>query len=104
MTRKFLGSLILALIVYTPCLGQEWARKMFKVTEHDFGTVAAGAKAEYRFVFENLYLEEVHVAGVRTSCGCTTPSIENPTLKTYEKGAIVAKFNTPLFRGQRGQR
>ncbi len=47
-------------------------------------------------------MEDVHVAGVRTSCGCTTPTIENPTLKTYEKGAIVAHFNTPLFLGQRG--
>ena len=30
------------------------------------------------------------------------PRIENPTLKTYEKGAIVAHFNTDTFSGQRG--
>ena len=77
---------------------------MFKVTEHDFGTVARGAKAEYRFVFENLYLEDVHVAGVRTSCGCTTPSVENPLLKTYEKGAILAHFNTDPSSASAGQR
>src|SRR5664280_2188989 len=75
---------------------------MFKITEHDFGPVARGAKAEYRFVFENLYLEDVHIAGVRTSCGCTTPSIENALLKTYDKGAILAHFNTDTFLGQRG--
>ena len=45
---------------------------MFKVTEHDFGTVARGAKAEYRFVFENLYMEDVHIAGAYSSCGCTS--------------------------------
>ncbi len=86
----------------SPLFGQEWARKMFKVTEHDFGTCARNARAEYEFVFENLYMEDVHVAGVRTSCGCTTPSVVNPTLKTYEKGAILAHFNTDHFLGQRG--
>jgi hypothetical protein len=83
-------------------MGQEWARKMFKVTDHDFGSVAKGAKAEYRFVFENLYMEDVHVVGVRTSCGCTTPIVETPQLKTYEKGSILAHFNTDSFQGQRG--
>ena len=101
MVRKGGFVLLLGLLVCTPCFGQEWARNMFKVTEHDFGSVARGAKAEYRFVFENLYLEDVHVAGVRTSCGCTTPSVETPLLKTYEAGAILAHFNTDSFLGQR---
>jgi hypothetical protein len=81
---------------------QEWARKMFKESEHNFGTVIRDAKTEYAFEFENLYMEDVHVVAVRTSCGCTTPRIENATLKTYEKGAIVAHFNTDTFSGQRG--
>jgi hypothetical protein len=75
---------------------------MFKDYEHDFGSVAKGAKSEYQFVFENIYLEDVHIAGVRSSCGCTTPRVENANLKTYEKGAIVAHFNTDTFRGPRG--
>ncbi|MEN6457453.1 MAG: DUF1573 domain-containing protein [Thermoguttaceae bacterium] len=75
---------------------------MFKVTEHDFGSVAKAGKAEVRFVFENLYLEDVHIADVQSSCGCTTPTIETPFLKTYEKGTILAHFNTDTFSGQRG--
>ncbi len=102
MLRKLVLTLFLAVLAVSPCCGQEWARKMFKVEEHDFGSVARGAKAEYRFVFENLYLEDIHIADVRTSCGCTTPSVENPLVKTYENGAILAKFNTPTFLGQRG--
>ena len=101
MFRKGGFPLLLGILCCAPCFGQEWARKMFKVHEHDFGTVARGAKAEYRFVFDNLYMEDVHVAGVRTSCGCTTPTVENPLLKTYEKGAILAHFNTPTFQGPR---
>jgi hypothetical protein len=102
MLRKIGYLFALGILSGAPCFGQEWAQKMFKITEHDFGTVARSAKAEYRFVFENLYMEDVHVASVRTSCGCTTPTVETPLLKTYEKGTILAHFNTPTFQGQRG--
>lgn len=102
MLRKAAATAVLTILAISPSFGQEWAQKMFKVTEHDFGSVARGAKAEYRFVFENLYMEDVHVASVRTSCGCTTPSIETPLAKTYEKGSILAHFNTDTFLGQRG--
>jgi len=83
------------------CSGQDWARKMFETTSHDFGAVARGAKVEYRFKLSNLYEEDVHIASVRSSCGCTTPTITKDALKTYEKGAIVATFNTRAFQGQR---
>lgn len=75
---------------------------MFNKTRHDFGTVARGADVEYRFEIQNIYEETIHIADVRTSCGCTAPSLENQTLKTWEKGYVVAKFNTRTFRGQHG--
>ena len=102
MPRKLVLTLVLVLLGGSPCFGQQWARKMFKVTDHNFGSVARGAKAEYKFVLENIYLEDVHIAGVRTSCGCTTPKVVTPLLKTYEQGAILAHFNTDSFLGQRG--
>ncbi|HEX7447860.1 MAG TPA: DUF1573 domain-containing protein, partial [Pirellulales bacterium] len=80
---------------------QEWARKMFETTSHDFGTVARGAKAEFRFKLSNIYLEEVHIKDVRSGCKCTIPSIERDTLATYDEGAIIATFNTRAFIGQR---
>jgi len=81
---------------------QEWATKMFKTTSHDFGSVARGAKAEFSFEFENLYEENLHVASVRSSCGCTTPTITKRDLKTFEKSQIVANYNTRSFLGQKG--
>ncbi|MGQ9574563.1 MAG: DUF1573 domain-containing protein [Thermoguttaceae bacterium] len=81
---------------------QEWATKMFETTRHDFGTVAAGAKTEYEFVLKNIYVEDVHIASVRSSCGCTSPYIKKEWLKTYEKGAIVAVFNTRTHVGSQG--
>ncbi|MEN6450654.1 MAG: DUF1573 domain-containing protein [Thermoguttaceae bacterium] len=102
MWRKACLALGLFVLAINPCFGQDWAQKMFKVTEHDFGAVAKGAKAEYRFVLENLYVEDVHIVDVRSSCGCTTPTVETPLLKTYQKGTILAHFNTDTFQGQRG--
>ena len=102
MLRKVFVVLFLTAIAVSTAEGQQWARKMFKTTSHDFGSVARGAKAEFRFELSNIYLEDVHISSVRTSCGCTNPRIEKPSLKTYEGGAIVAKFNTGAYLGQRG--
>lgn len=87
------------------CMGavaqaQEWAREMFEVGSHDFGTIARGSKAEYEFVFTNKYLAEVHVAAAQSSCGCTSVSIKQPSLETYERGSIVARINSGSFLGR----
>lgn len=80
---------------------QEWATKMFEETSHDFLAVARGSKCEHHFEFKNIYKEDVHVASVRSSCGCTTPSVTKSTLGTRETGAIVATFNTTSFSGSK---
>jgi hypothetical protein len=85
-----------------PALGQDWAMKMFETKSHNFGTVARGERTEFEFVLENLYVEDVHIAGVRASCSCTTPEIKTETLKTHQKGAIIAKYNTAAFLGPKG--
>lgn len=86
----------------TPVAAQEWAEKMFNKLDHNFGTVARGADTVYRFEITNLYKQTMQITGVRSSCGCTTPTIEHPTIKSHEKAYIVAKFNTRTFTGQHG--
>lgn len=83
-------------------LGQEWARKMFAETTYNFGTVARGSKTEHRFTFRNIYKEDIHISGVRTSCGCTSPVVTKDLLKTHETAEVVATFNTRTFLGQHG--
>ena len=78
---------------------KNWAAEMFKTLDHDFRTVGRGTKSEFHFELQNKFQEDVHIAAVRTSCGCTTPSISKKTLKTLESGAIIAKFNTDTFIG-----
>jgi hypothetical protein len=100
-----IGLVALAVSLFTcTCSAQKWAEKMFKEKSHDFGAVPRAAKVEYEFVLTNLYKDDVHIAGVRSSCGCTQPRIKKDTLKSHEKGAIVAAFNTQAFSGQRGAR
>ena len=99
--RLTLWALMFIALSVCPASSKEWARKMFESTHHDFGTLARGAKAEFDFVLQNIYNEDIHIAEVRTSCACTTPEIVTDTLKTWEKGAIRAKFNTRTFLGSR---
>jgi len=99
--RTAICTCCLAVLTAAPVTAQEWAKKMFEATNHDFGSVARGGKAEFRFEFKNIYKEDVHVSSVTSSCGCTTPTVTQDTLKTYEKSAILAHFNTGSFLGHK---
>lgn len=89
------------LVLAPPACAQDWASKMFKATSHDFGTVAKGSKATYRFKLQNIYEEDAHIQSVRSSCGCTTPQIAKADLKTWQVGEIIAEFNTRNFTGHK---
>ncbi|MFY7877857.1 MAG: DUF1573 domain-containing protein [Pirellula sp.] len=78
---------------------EQWARKMFTETHHDFGVVSRNAKTEHSFTIENCFEEDVHIVAVRSSCGCTTPILSKKTLKAWEKGELIAQFNTRSFIG-----
>ena len=101
MFGRMVRAAVTLAVLSGPALGQDWATKMFETTTHDFGTVARGEQAEYEFVLENLYVQDVHVASVRASCTCTIPQVKTETLKAHVKGAIVAKYNTAAFLGPR---
>lgn len=106
-TLRFSALLLPSLMIlgFTAAAGvvraDDWARKMFKETSHDFRTVGRGTVAEHRFEFRNPYKETVRVASVRTSCGCTTPSVTKNLLAADETAAVVAKFNTETHVGQK---
>ena len=93
-----LGAGILAA---SPAHAENWAEKMFAEKSHDFRTVGRGTACEYLFEFTNPYQEDVHVAAVRTSCGCTTPTVRNDTVTTHQNGAIITKFNTETHVGEK---
>ena len=102
MLRGLLLANLLTLLIAMPAAAESWAVEMFEATDHDFGSVARDSKTEFEFVLTNIFVEDIHIASVRSSCGCTSPRITKSTLKTYEKGSILAKFNTGTFLGRKG--
>jgi hypothetical protein len=104
--RRGLSLILLAFGIFLPAFSQtlsaqNWAEKMFQEKSHDFRSVGRGTKSVFHFDFSNIYEEDVHVAAVRTSCGCTTPTISQKTLKTHESASVKATFNTSSFVGQK---
>jgi hypothetical protein len=84
------------------CFAEAWATKLFAETKHDFGTVARGSDTSYKFAAKNIYKQDIELLSVRSSCGCTSPTVEKKTLKTGEVGYVTAVFNTRTFTGIHG--
>jgi len=85
----------------SPAMAQQWAKDMFKTTSHDFGTVARGAKAQFAFTFENIYLEDVRIEKVQSTCGCASVKYPTGLIKTYERKSVVATVDTRSFLGRK---
>ncbi len=101
MIRHLMLATLLLTSAAPSVFGKPWAVDMFETTNHDFGVVARGAPASFEFKLTNKYVEDVHIASVRSSCGCTTPRIMTADLKSLETGSILATYNTSSFLGKR---
>src|SRR5690349_14349536 len=98
---KFAAAVIVSLLANS-CFAEPWVTKMFSETKHDFGTVARGSDTVYKFAAKNIYKQDIELLSVRSSCGCTSPTIDKKVLKTGEVGYVTAKFNTRTFTGIHG--
>lgn len=78
-----------------------WAEKMFDKLDHDFGVVAKNAEAKYRLKITNRFQPEVHIASVRTSCGCTAAKPSTDTLASLEEAYIELTMDTVKFSNQK---
>ena len=97
MRNKLLLILVilgLQLPLVSSVFAQQWAESMFEERRHPFGNVAIGVEAVHRFKFKNPYPEDVHIASVTSSCGCTTPFWPKSAIKFGETGEVIAKLNT----------
>ncbi|MGL6194669.1 MAG: DUF1573 domain-containing protein [Thermoguttaceae bacterium] len=82
-----------------PGSAQEWVNELFEVKNHDFGVVPKDAKVEYRFPVYNPYVEDIRISNVESSCVCSTPTVEQTTIKSNETGYILVHFNTDKVKG-----
>ena len=100
-TRFFrFGVLSLCLFVLnsSTSFGQEWAQKMFDKDRIDFGVIARGSDAQYRLKIKNIYDSPVHIANVRTTCGCSAAEPSKSLLASGEEGYIQVKMDTARFQ------
>ena len=97
----FVPCLLLVLQLATAAPAQDWAEKMFDSLEHDFGSVAKDSLAEHRFRITNSYKEEMRIASVSASCGCTTPTVTRKVIPSGETAELIARYNTDKFVGER---
>ena len=74
-----------------------WAAKMFEKTSHDFGVVARGSDSSYRLKLKNIYKETVHIAEVRTTCGCSAGKPSQETLLSLEEAYVEITMDTRKF-------
>jgi len=104
MRMRLLAAIVVAIasLAASECCAEAWVAKMFAERKHDFGTVARGSDTVYRFAAKNIYKQDIELVSVRSSCGCTTPTIEKKVLKTGDVGYVTAKFNTRTFTGVHG--
>jgi len=100
--RSIVLSSLASLLAVSSVAYADWADAVFPVKKHNFGTVAVGSKTEFRFPIHNNLDSPIHIRSVRASCGCTTPIIETESIAPGESGSILARFNTPTFRGKKG--
>lgn len=67
--------------------------------EHDFGRVFQGERVDHTFRFTNAGDAPLHIAKVRSSCGCTAALLSSKVIPPGEKGQIKASFDSTRFRG-----
>lgn len=66
----------------------------FEKSEHDFGTIQAGAAQETTFTFTNTGNAPLIITDAKSSCGCTIPEYpKNTPIAPGETGQLLVKFN-----------
>ena len=96
MYKKFFFILLLFGIGLTErgVAAESWGAPLFKTKRHDFGRVALGADAEFRFELTNIYDGDIKLLDVRSSCTCSSAKFSTSLLKPGDTGAVIVRLNT----------
>jgi HEAT repeat protein len=78
----------------------KWATAMFKETTHDFGVLAQGTKVQHRFVVENIYVEDLRIASLKSASSRSSPRANKSLLKAHDKAEIIVEPETGQSAGR----
>lgn len=73
---------------------ESWGESLFETRRHDFGRVAIGAKAEYRFAMTNRFKQDIRIISLNTSCGCTLSNLSSDFIASGNTEYLTATLNT----------
>ena len=83
-------------------VGPASAQAVFSEKTKDLGAAARGAILNHTVRITNRHAAEMHVAGLRTSCGvCSSASMDKATLAPGESADLQIRIDTNKFVGQR---
>ncbi len=71
-----------------------------ETTRYDFGEINQMEKADVEFSFRNSGKSDLIIRKVRSSCGCTTVTPANTTIKPGESSTIKAVFDAGARKGK----
>ena len=73
---------------------QDGPQMDFKFTEHNFGELEEGPKANVEFKFTNTGNKPLILTDVKASCGCTTPDWPKEPILPGQSSQIKVEYNT----------
>jgi Protein of unknown function (DUF1573) len=79
----------------------DWPQSMFDSLSHDFGVVAKGSDVRHRFKITNRSSEDVHIASVTASCGCTAAKCDGFLLERNVSTVLEVSVDTNRFQRQK---
>jgi len=83
----------------TPTQLEKAAKVKFENTTYNFGTIKEGQKADYEFKFKNEGKTDLILRKVTTSCGCTTTTPKEMTVKPGDSSSIKIVFDSTGKKG-----
>jgi hypothetical protein len=96
--KRFIFVCLVALSTSAPAFAS-WADSLFEEHQRDFGSVPRGPLLTHSFRVVNNTDYQVHIAGCRVSCGCTSAWPLQYELAPGQETAIHAQMDTRRFIG-----
>jgi hypothetical protein len=97
---RFVGiAFLIFLVLATAGSVRATARLEVDQVDFDFQSIYRGDEARHTFEITNSGDIKLQITNIRSSCGCTVPSIEKRNLAPGETTALTAIFNSDRFRG-----
>ncbi len=80
--------------------GKIGPRIAFERTVHDFGEVAPSSTNTCQFEFKNTGDAVLKILKIRSTCGCTVPTLKKKTYGPGESGSITVKYHAGSYAGK----